>query len=180
MNTLFLNRAACIAGIASLTLLTACGGGGSGTTSEPAFLYTTNAVTDPVLTLSRTDSDNVSRSIQVIISEGSCADTGPGVPLNPMIMNEISRYGFPPPDSPTSETPLPLTSKEPLPLTGLQLPASIDKVLVTVVDGNSIAYNKEHAVSSLNGLSVKYLVPKAGEIVEPSTDQFDLCPQPPN
>lgn len=176
MKTLFLNRAACIAGIASLTLLTACGGGGSGTGTgveqEQAFLYTTNAVTDPVLKLSRTDGGTVGEGVQVIISEGSCADTGPGVPLNPISVNEISRYGFLSTDSLKSETTLPLT--------GLQLPASIDKVLVTVIDGNSISYNKEHAVSSLNGLSVKYLVPKAGEIVEPSTDQFDLCPQPPN
>ena len=172
MNTLFLNRAACIAGLASLTLLTACGGGGSGTPSEPVFLYTTNAVTDPVLKLSRTDGGTVDGGLQVIISEGSCADTGPGVPLNPMSVNEISRYGFLAEDSDS------LTSETPLPLTGLQLPASIDKVLITVVDGNSIAYNREHAVSNLNGLSVRYLVPQAGEIVAPSTDQFDLCPQP--
>jgi hypothetical protein len=174
MNKLFLNRAACIAGIASLALLTACGGGGSGTgTEKEAFLFKTSELTDPVLKLTRTDKAFIGTNVQVIISEGSCADTGPGIPLNPIIVNEISRFGYI-----IGALPASTASTAPLTLTGLQLPTSMEEVLVTVVDGNSILYNRIHPVNGLNGLNVQYFVPATGEAVEPNAAQFDLCPQP--
>lgn len=176
MKNVFLNRAVWMAGISAIALLSACGGGGSGTPSEATGAEALDVKNTAVwvgdsavnsISLSRVDGNSVAANTVVQISEWTCATKGEKPAAGSEVAQEVVT-----------------TAGNAVVFNDLRLPAT--KLLVRVMNGNSpyypeaasVYYAKLHdmvtAGNSTGNLAISFdAVPDSDEKL---AAQFDTCP----
>lgn len=174
MKNVFVTRAVWMAGISALALLSACGGGGSGSNSSDvptgadalsvktaAIWGGQSAVT--AINLSRADGAQVEAGTVVSVSEWTCESSDPQGLNAPEVTSEV-----------TSE--LVATAGASVTLSDLRLPAT--NLLVKVMSGTSTYYAKRHNMANAgnsNG-SLAIVLNVAPDSEESMAAQFDKCP----
>jgi hypothetical protein len=158
--------------MSSLALLTACGGGGSGTqdaeTNAEKMTVANSAVWNSQagvtsITLSRADNLAVAAGTNVIVSSWTCESSDPQGLNEPLATDEVARKVVS--EAGTSVT-----------LTDVSVPAT--QLLVQVTSGTSTYYAKRHnmvtAGNSAGNLAI--VLDVAPDTEEKMALQFDKCP----
>lgn len=164
MKNVFLNRAAWMAGVSALVLLSACGGGGSGSNDERAqpTVWDASSAISAVrsIEINRIDGNPVDQNTILHVSEWTCEVSGER-PLNggAVVTETVSSAS-------SSAT-----------LDDLRLPPT--KLLVSVMNGNliggaSMYYAKLHDMATAGGSSGQLTI--RFDAAPGIATQFDDCP----
>jgi len=167
MKNVFLNRAAWMAGISALALLSACGGGGSGTAASPTGAEALNvknaavwAGESPVTSITLAG-DAVQIGTVVRISEWTCTSEDPRGLNQPQATENVEVL---------------VTSTSGTVFSDVRVPAT--KLLVTVMNGSSVYYAKRHDMATAGddkgNLTIALNLSPNSE--ESMAAQFDKCP----
>ncbi|MEY4980512.1 MAG: hypothetical protein RLZZ352_2782 [Pseudomonadota bacterium] len=171
MKNVFSSRAAWMAGVSALVLLSACGGGGSGTGTEKlapqnASVWVGESSVKQI-TVKRVDGAAVSVNTVVQVSEWTCAATGE----LPQAAGEVAIEAV-------------TGAANSVTFDSMRLPAT--KLLVRVMNGNSTYYPYEASVFSAKLYDMATAGDASGNLVisydvapdseEKLAAQFDKCP----
>lgn len=175
INTFF-TRSGWLVGIASLALLSGCGGGSNAT--EPtitgagfgaiqvetrksvgdSFMFGTGGALSSI-SLNRADGADIAAETIILISEWVCKTSDNQTLLTPVATSEVSRLSI-------------TSAAKTVTISDLRLPGST--LLVEVFSGNSVYYAKRHDMASAGNLAIVLNVAPTSEAE--MNQQFDKCP----
>lgn len=171
-----ITRSGWLVGVASLLLLSGCGGGTTESASIPTesgfaaiqvetkksvgdiFMFATSGALSSI-TLERADGADIDAETTILISEWVCKTSDNQSLLTPVATSEVSRLNI---TSPAKTVIIP----------DLRVPSAT--LLVEIFNGNSFYYARRHDMASVGNLAITLNVAPASEVE--MNRQFDKCP----